>query len=156
MKVTGFSFYLGIVATIMIGITFFSVIIYDVVRHRVHDTVKYLFFVFMGMLLIIYSILFTATGGTNFLLTLRDVGIFYEQEIVFVFIIFTCWILFVIMRYYGYVLLPEYSNLNKELRFKISRKTIYLSFCTLIAESIVLWWCWPILAYVIDIILCYL
>ena len=46
MKVTGFSFYLGIVATIMIGITFFSVIIYDVVRHRVHDTVKYLFFVF--------------------------------------------------------------------------------------------------------------
>lgn len=84
MKVTGFSFYLGIVATIMIGITFFSVIIYDVVRHRVHDTVKYLFFVFMGMLLIIYSILFTATGGTNFLLTLRDVGIFYEQEIVFV------------------------------------------------------------------------
>lgn len=152
MKVTGFSFYLGIVATIMIGITFFSVIIYDVVRHRVHDTVKYLFFVFMGMLLIIYSILFTATGGTNFLLTLRDVGIFYEQEIVFVFIIFTCWILFVIMRYYGYVLFPEYSNLSKDVKYKMANKTIYYALYTVIAAIFMLWWCRAIFLYILNII----
>jgi len=79
-----------------------------------------------------------------------------DKEIAFIFAIFTCWSLFIIMRYYGYVLMPEYSNLNKELKSKISRKTLYLSFCTLIAELIILWWCWPILAYVIDIILCYL
>ena len=152
MKVTGFSFYLGIVATIMIGITFFSVIIYDVVRHRVHDTVKYLFFVFMGMLLIIYSILFTATGGTNFLLTLRDVGIFYEKEIVFVFIIFTCWILFVIMRYYGYVLFPEYSNLSKDVKYKMANKTIYYALYTVIAGIFMLWWCRAIFLYILNII----
>ena len=107
----------------------------------------------MGILLIIFSLLFTVTGGTNLLLVLREIDIDYDKEIAFAFAIFTCWSLFIAVRYYGYVLLPEYSNLNKELRFKISRKTIYLSFCTLIAELIILWWCWPILAYVIDIIL---
>lgn len=94
--------------------------------------------------------------GENLNSSNREIDIDYDKEIAFAFAIFTCWSLFIAVRYYGYVLLPEYSNLNKELRFKVSRKTIYLSFCTLIAESIVLWWCWPILAYVIDIILCYL
>ena len=113
MKVTGFSFYLGIVATIMIGITFFSVIIYDVVRHRVHDTVKYLFFVF---------------------------------------IIFTCWILFVIMRYYGYVLFPEYSNLSKDVKYKMANKTIYYALYTVIAGIFMLWWCRAIFLYILNII----
>ena len=156
MKIIGVSFFWGIAATIMLSVTLFSIAIYDTAYHRIHNIIKYLFFILMGILLIIFSLLFTVTGGTNLLLVLREIDIDYDKEIAFAIAIFTCWSLFIAVRYYGYVLLPEYSNLNKELRFKISRKTIYLSFCTLIAESIVLWWCWPILAYVIDIILCYL
>ena len=156
MRIMGTSFFLGIMATIILGITLLSIAIYDIAYHRLRHVIKYLFFILMGILLIIFSLLFTVTGGTDILLVLRDIDIYYDKEIAFIFAIFTCWSLFIIMRYYGYVLLPEYSNLNKELRFKISRKTIYLSFCTLIAELLILWWCWPILAYVIDIILCYL
>lgn len=156
MKIIGVSFFGGIAATIILSVTLLSIAIYDTACHRIRHVIKYLFFILMGILLIIFSLLFTVTGGTNLLLVLREIDIDYDKEIAFAFAIFTCWSLFIAVRYYGYVLLPEYSNLNKELRFKISRKTIYLSFCTLIAESIVLWWCWPILAYVIDIILCYL
>lgn len=156
MRIMGTSFFLGIMATIILGITLLSIAIYDIAYHRIRHVIKYLFFILMGILLIIFSLLFTVTGGTDILLVLRDIDIYYDKEIAFIFAIFTCWSLFIIMRYYGYVLMPEYSNLNKELKSKISRKTLYLSFCTLIAESIVLWWCWPILAYVIDIILCYL
>lgn len=156
MRIMGTSFFLGIMATIILGITLLSIAIYDIVCHRVRHVIKYLFFILMGILLIIFSLLFTVTGGTDILLVLRDIDIYYDKEIAFIFAIFTCWSLFIIMRYYGYVLMPEYSNLNKELKSKISRKTLYLSFCTLIAELIILWWCWPILAYVIDIILCYL
>ena len=153
MKIIGVSFFWGIAATIILSVTLFSIAIYDTAYHRIHNIIKYLFFILIGILLIIFSLLFTVTGGTDILLVLRDIDIYYDKEIAFIFAIFTCWSLFIIMRYYGYVLMPEYSNLNKELRFKISRKTIYLSFCTLIAELIILWWCWPILAYVIDIIL---
>lgn len=156
MRIMGTSFFLGIMATIILGITLLSIAIYDIVCHRIRHVIKYLFFILMGILLIIFSLLFTVTGGTDILLVLRDIDIYYDKEIAFIFAIFTCWSLFIIMRYYGYVLMPEYSNLNKELKSKISRKTLYLSFCTLIAELIILWWCWPILAYVIDIILCYL
>ena len=156
MKIIGVSFFLCISATIILSVTLFSIAIYATAYHRIHNIIKYLFFILIGILLIIFSLLFTVTGGTNLLLVLREIDIDYDKEIAFAFAIFTCWSLFIAVRYYGYVLLPEYSNLNKELRFKISRKTIYLSFCTLIAELIILWWCWPILAYVIDIILCYL
>ena len=151
MKIIGVSFFWGIAATIILSVTLFSIAIYDTAYHRIHNIIKYLFFILIGILLIIFSLLFTVTGGTDILLVLRDIDIYYDKEIAFIFAIFTCWSLFIIMRYYGYVLMPEYSNLNKELKSKISRKTLYLSFCTLIAELIILWWCWPILAYVIDI-----
>lgn len=153
MKIIGVSFFWGIAATIILSVTLFSIAIYDTAYHRIYNIIKYLFFILIGILLIIFSLLFTVTGGTDILLVLRDIDIYYDKEIAFIFAIFTCWSLFIIMRYYGYVLMPEYSNLNKELKSKISRKTLYLSFCTLIAELIILWWCWPILAYVIDIIL---
>ena len=156
MKIIGVSFFWGIAATIILSITLLSIAIYDIACHRIRQVIKYLFFILMGILLIIFSLLFTVTGGTNLLLVLREIDIDYDKEIAFAFAIFTCWSLFIAVRYYGYVLMPEYSNLNKELKSKISRKTLYLSFCTLIAELIILWWCWPILAYVIDIILCYL
>ena len=152
MRIMGTSFFLGIMATIILGITLLSIAIYDIVCHRIHNIIKYLFFILIGILLIIFSLLFTVTGGTNLLLVLREIDIDYDKEIAFIFAIFTCWSLFIIMRYYGYVLMPEYSNLNKELKSKISRKTLYLSFCTLIAELIILWWCWPILIHVVKII----
>ena len=156
MKIIGVSFFWGIAATIMLSVTLFSIAIYDTAYHRIHNIIKYLFFILIGILLIIFSLLFTVTGGTNLLLVLREIDIYYDKEIAFAFTIFMCWSLFIAVRYYGYVLLPEYSNLNKELRFKISRKTIYLSFCTLIAELLILWWCWPILRYMMDIMICYL
>ena len=152
MRIMGTSFFLGIATTIILSITLFSITIYDILYHRIHNVIKYLFFILIGILLIIFSLLFTVTG----LLVLREIDIYYDKEIAFAFAIFMCWSLFIAVRYYGYVLLPEYSNLNKELRFKISRKTIYLSFCTLIAELLILWWCWPILRYMMDIMICYL
>lgn len=156
MRIMGTSFFLGIATTIILSITLFSITIYDILYNRIHNVIKYLFFILIGILLIIFSLLFTVTGGTNLLLVLREIDIYYDKEIAFAFAIFMCWSLFIAVRYYGYVLLPEYSNLNKELRFKISRKTIYLSFCTLIAELLILWWCWPILRYMMDIMICYL
>ena len=152
MKIIGVSFFWGMAATIILSVTLFSIAIYDTTYHRIHNIIKYLFFILIGILLIIFSLLFTVTGGTDILLVLRDIDIYYDKELAFIFAIFTCWSLFSIMRYYGYVLMPEYSNLNKELKSKISRKTLYLSFCTLIAELIILWWCWPILVHVIKII----
>lgn len=119
MRIMGTSFFLGIMATIILGITLLSIAIYDIACHRIRHVIKYLFFILMGILLIIFSLLFTVTGGTNLLLVLREIDIDYDKEIAFAFAIFTCWSLFIAVRYYGYVLLPEYSNLNKELRFKI-------------------------------------
>ena len=112
MRIMGTSFFLGIMATIILGITLLSIAIYDIACHRIRHVIKYLFFILMGILLIIFSLLFTVTGGTNLLLVLREIDIDYDKEIAFAFAIFTCWSLFIAVRYYGYVLLPEYSNLN--------------------------------------------
>ena len=94
MRIMGTSFFLGIMATIILGITLLSIAIYDIACHRIRHVIKYLFFILMGILLIIFSLLFTVTGGTNLLLVLREIDIDYDKEIVFAFAIFTCWLPF--------------------------------------------------------------
>lgn len=81
MRIMGTSFFLGIMATIILGITLLSIAIYDIACHRIRHVIKYLFFILMGILLIIFSLLFTVTGGTNLLLVLREIDIDYDKEI---------------------------------------------------------------------------
>ena len=152
MKIIGVSFFWGIAATIILSVTLFSIAIYDTAYHRIHNIIKYLFFILIGILLIIFSLLFTVTGGTDILLVLRDIDIYYDKEIAFIFAIFTCWSLFIIMRYYGYVLFPEYSNLSKDVKYKMANKTIYYALYTVIAGIFMLWWCRAIFLYILNII----
>ena len=152
MRIMGTSFFLGIMATIILGITLLSIAIYDIACHRIRHVIKYLFFILMGILLIIFSLLFTVTGGTNLLLVLREIDIYYDKEIAFAFAIFTCWSLFIAVRYYGYVLFPEYSNLSKDVKYKMANKTIYYALYTVIAGIFMLWWCRAIFLYILNII----
>lgn len=68
----------------MLSVTLFSIAIYDTAYHRIHNIIKYLFFILIGILLIIFSLLFTVTGGTDILLVLRDIDIYYDKEIAFI------------------------------------------------------------------------
>ena len=43
MRIMGTSFFLGIMATIILGITLLSIAIYDIVCHRIRHVIKYLF-----------------------------------------------------------------------------------------------------------------
>ena len=81
MKIIGVSFFLGIAATIILSVTLFSIAIYDTAYHRIHNIIKYLFFILIGILLIIFSLLFTVTGGTDILLVLRDIDIYYLENL---------------------------------------------------------------------------
>lgn len=45
MKIIGVSFFWGIAATIMLSVTLFSIAIYDTAYHRIHNIIKYLFFI---------------------------------------------------------------------------------------------------------------
>ena len=92
MKIIGVSFFWGIAATIMLSVTLFSIAIYDTAYHRIHNIIKYLFFILIGILLIIFSLLFTVTGGTDILLVLRDIDIYYGN-------------LYVLVTFYYYAIL---------------------------------------------------
>ena len=48
MRIMGTSFFLGIMATIILGITLLSIAIYDIVCHRIRHVIKYLFFYSYG------------------------------------------------------------------------------------------------------------
>ena len=43
MRIMGTSFFLGIATTIILSITLFSITIYDILYHRIHNVIKYLF-----------------------------------------------------------------------------------------------------------------
>ena len=49
MRIMGTSFFLGIMATIILGITLLSIAIYDIACHRIRHVIKYLFFILMGI-----------------------------------------------------------------------------------------------------------
>ena len=84
----------------MLSVTLFSIAIYDTAYHRIHNIIKYLFFILIGILLIIFSLLFTVTGGTDILLVLRDIDIYYDKEIAFIFCN-----LYVLVTFYYYAIL---------------------------------------------------
>lgn len=48
MKIIGVSFFWGIAATIILSVTLFSIAIYDTAYHRIHNIIKYLFFILNG------------------------------------------------------------------------------------------------------------
>ena len=52
MRIMGTSFFFGIATTIILSITLFSITIYDILYHRIHNVIKYLFFILIGILLI--------------------------------------------------------------------------------------------------------
>ncbi len=45
MKIIGVSFFWGMAATIILSVTLFSIAIYDTAYHRIHNIIKYLFFI---------------------------------------------------------------------------------------------------------------
>lgn len=139
MKVTGVSFFLGAAAIVMVVITLTGIVIYDIMRHRIHSVIKYLIFILLGLSMLTFGLLFIITGGTNFFNILRNMGIYYNTDFPFIFLLFMCWNFFVMVRYYCYVLLPEYSKLGEKAKLTIARKTLSLALCTAVVNLLIEW-----------------
>lgn len=85
MIVTGVSFFLGAAAIVMIVISLCGIVIYDIMENRIHSVKKYLIFILLGASMLIFGLLFIITGGTNFLIILRNMGIYYNIDTPFIF-----------------------------------------------------------------------
>lgn len=85
MIVTGVSFFLGVAAIVMIVISLCGIVIYDIMENRIHSVKKYLIFILLGASMLIFGLLFIITGGTNFLIILRNMGIYYNIDTPFIF-----------------------------------------------------------------------
>ncbi len=43
------------------------------------------------------------------------------------------------IRYYCYVLLPEYSKLEENVKLKIAKKTLLMALCTTVVNLLIEW-----------------
>lgn len=152
MIVTGVSFFLGAAAIVMIVISLCGIVIYDIMENRIHSVKKYLIFILLGASMLIFGLLFIITGGTNFLIILRNMEIYYNIDTPFIFLIFMCWNFFIMIRYYCYVLLPEYSKLEENVKLKIAKKTLLMALCTTVVNLLIEWEFYGIIVSVIRFI----
>ena len=153
MKITGLSFFGGIVFTVLIFAFMCCAIGEDFIRHkdRRHPAIyKYVIFIFMGMLLTVFSFLFVVLTETNVLKILLNIDMSHSSLISLMGSIFVCIAAFILVRYFAYILAPEFTKKSESEIAQVQKQTILLSILNVFIELFIIWYYRDVLWYVIS------
>lgn len=157
MKITSLSFFGGIVFTVLIFAFMCCAIGEDFIRHkdRRHPALyKYVIFIFMGMLLTVFSFLFVVLTETNVLKILLNIDMSHSSLISLIGSIFVCIAAFILVRYFAYILAPEFTKKSESEIAQVQKQTILLSILNVFIELFIIWYYRDVLWYVISWIFC--
>lgn len=157
MKITGLSFFGGIVFTVLIFAFMCCAIGEDFIRHkdRRHPSLyKYVIFIFMGILLTVFSFLFVVLTETNVLEILLNIDMSHSSLISLIGSIFVCIAAFILVRYFAYILTPEFTKKSESEIAQVQKQTILLSILNVFIELFVIGYYRDVLWYVISWIFC--
>ena len=153
MKITGLSFFGGIVFTVLIFAFMCCAIGEDFIRHkdRRHPSLyKYVIFIFMGILLTVFSFLFVVLTETNVLEILLNIDMSHSSLISLIGSIFVCITAFILARYFAYILAPEFTKKSESEIVQAQKQTILLSILNVFIELFVIGYYRDVLWYVIS------
>ena len=153
MKITGLSFFGGIVFTVLIFAFMCCAIGEDFIRHkdRRHPALyKYVIFIFMGILLTVFSFLFVVLTETNVLEILLNIDMSHSSLISLISSIFVCIAAFILVRYFAYILTPEFTKKSESEIAQVQKQTILLSILNVFIELFVIGYYRDVLWYVIS------
>ena len=153
MKITGLSFFGGIVFTVLIFAFMCCAIGEDFIRHkdRRHPALyKYVIFIFMGILLTVFSFLFVVLTETNVLKILLNIDMSHSSLISLIGSIFVCIAAFILVRYFAYILTPEFTKKSESEIVQVQKQTILLSILNVFIELFVIGYYRDVLWYVIS------
>ena len=129
----------------------------DFIRHkdRRHPALyKYVIFIFMGMLLTVFSFLFVVLTETNVLKILLNIDMSHSSLISLMGSIFVCIAAFILVRYFAYILAPEFTKKSEGEIAQVQKQTILLSILNVFIELFIIWYYRDVLWYVISWIFC--
>ena len=153
MKITGLSFFGGIVFTVLIFAFMCCAIGEDFIRHkdRRHPALyKYVIFIFMGILLTVFSFLFVVLTETNVLEILLNIDMSHSSLISLIGSIFVCIAAFILVRYFAYILTPEFTKKSESEIAQVQKQTILLSILNVFIELFVIGYYRDVLWYIIS------
>ena len=125
----------------------------DFIRHkdRRHPALyKYVIFIFMGMLLTVFSFLFVVLTETNVLKILLNIDMSHSSLISLMGSIFVCIAAFILVRYFAYILTPEFTKKSESEIAQAQKQTILLSILNVFIELFVIGYYRDVLWYVIS------
>ena len=153
MKITGLSFFWGIVFTVLIFAFMCCAIGEDFIRHkdRRHPALyKYVIFIFMGILLTVFSFLFVVLTETNVLEILLNIDMSHSSLISLIGSIFVCIAAFILVRYFAYILTPEFTKKSESEIAQVQKQTILLSILNVFIELFIIGYYRDVLWYIIS------
>ena len=153
MKIISLSFFWGIVFTVLIFAFMCCAIGEDFIRHkdRRHPSLyKYVIFIFMGILLTVFSFLFVVLTETNVLEILLNIDMSHSALISLIGSIFVCIAAFILVRYFAYILTPEFTKKSESEIAQVQKQTILLSILNVFIELFVIGYYRDVLWYVIS------
>ena len=125
----------------------------DFIRHkdRRHPALyKYVIFIFMGILLTVFSFLFVVLTETNVLEILLNIDMSHSSLISLIGSIFVCIAAFILVRYFAYILTPEFTKKSESEIAQVQKQTILLSILNVFIELFVIGYYRDVLWYVIS------
>ena len=125
----------------------------DFIRHkdRRHPSLyKYVIFIFMGILLTVFSFLFVVLTETNVLEILLNIDMSHSSLISLIGSIFVCIAAFILVRYFAYILTPEFTKKSESEIVQVQKQTILLSILNVFIELFVIGYYRDVLWYVIS------
>lgn len=153
MKITSLSFFGGIVFTVLIFAFMCCAIGEDFIRHkdRRHPSLyKYVIFIFMGILLTVFSFLFVVLTETNVLEILLNIDMSHSSLISLIGSIFVCIAAFILVRYFAYILTPEFTKKSESEIAQAQKQTILLSILNVFIELFIIGYYRDVLWYIIS------
>ena len=153
MKIISLSFFWGIVFTVLIFAFMCCAIGEDFIRHkdRRHPSLyKYVISIFMGILLTVFSFLFVVLTETNVLEILLNIDMSHSSLISLIGSIFVCIAAFILVRYFAYILTPEFTKKSESEIVQVQKQTILLSILNVFIELFVIGYYRDVLWYVIS------
>lgn len=153
MKITSLSFFGGIVFTVLIFAFMCCAIGEDFIRHkdRRHPSLyKYVIFIFMGILLTVFSFLFVVLTETNVLKILLNIDMSHSSLISLIGSIFVCMAAFILVRYFAYILAPEFTKKSESEIVQVQKQTILLSILNVFIELFIIGYYRDVLWYIIS------
>ena len=125
----------------------------DFIRHkdRRHPSLyKYVIFIFMGILLTVFSFLFVVLTETNVLEILLNIDMSHSSLISLIGSIFVCIAAFILVRYFACILTPEFTKKSESEIAQAQKQTILLSILNVFIELFIIEYYRDVLWYIIS------